>query len=121
MYKLIVTAGPDKGLAFTLTAGQTVQVGRSQAATTQLTDPAVSRVHCEIEADAGQAVLHNISANGTLVNGEPATERLLKNGDMIRVGNSELRFHAAEAGEASTEMIPAAAPVAAAGSWSAKL
>lgn len=113
MFKLIVTAGPDKGLAFTLTAGQTVQVGRSQAATTQLTDPAVSRVHCEIEAAADHAVLHNISTNGTLVNGEPATERLLKNGDLIRVGNSELRFASAESGEASTAMIPPAAPAAA--------
>ena len=61
MYKLIVTAGPDKGLAFTLTAGQTFQVGRSQAATTRLNDPAVSRVHCENEAAADQAVLPNIS------------------------------------------------------------
>ncbi len=106
MYKLVVTAGPDKGLAFTLNPGQTVQVGRSQAANTRLTDPAVSRVHCEIEAQGHQVVLHNISGNGTLVNGESVTEHVLKPGDVIRLGNSEMRFAASLAGEAPTEMMP---------------
>jgi serine/threonine protein kinase len=106
MYKLIVTAGPDKGMVFSLNPGEVVQIGRSQAATNRLNDPAVSRVHCEIEAAADQAVLHNISSNGTLVNGEAATERVLRSGDIIRMGNSEVRFLAAQPGEASTEMIP---------------
>ena len=110
MFKLIVAGGPDKGLAFTLEAGQVIQLGRSQAATHRLSDPAVSRVHCEIEAKDGQAVLHNISANGTVVNGEAATERVLQHNDTIRIGNSELRFVAAVAGEASTAMIPPPAP-----------
>jgi serine/threonine protein kinase len=114
MFKLIVTTGPDKGLAFSLNPGETIQLGRSQAANHRLTDPAVSRVHCEIEAGPTKAVLHNISANGTLVNGEPATERTLLNGDIIRVGNSELRFAAAQPGEASTEMIAPATAVTAA-------
>ncbi len=115
MFKLIVTSGPDKGLAFSLNPGETLQIGRSQAASNRLSDPAVSRVHCEIEAAAGKAVLHNISANGTIVNGEPATERVLQHGDVVRLGNSELLFAAAEAGEASTALIPppggAAAPL----------
>jgi serine/threonine protein kinase len=106
MYKLIVTAGPDKGLAFSLNPGDTVQIGRSQAATSRLTDPTVSRVHCEIEATNGKAVLHNISTNGTIINGEAVTERALQNGDVIRIGNSELRFAASQPGEASTEMLP---------------
>lgn len=110
MFKLIVTAGPDKGLAFSLDADQVVQIGRSQAATHRLTDPAISRVHCEIEAKDGHAVLHNISTNGTVVNGETATERVLQHNDTIRIGNSELRFVSAIAGEASTAMIPPPVP-----------
>lgn len=112
MFKLIVTAGPDKGLAFTLEAGEVVQIGRSQAATHRLTDPAVSRVHCEIEAKDGQAVLHNISANGSVVNGEAANERVLQHNDTIRIGNSELRFVAAQPGEASTAMLAPPTPAA---------
>jgi serine/threonine protein kinase len=115
MFKLIVTAGPDKGLAFSIDAGQVVQVGRSQAATHRLTDPAVSRVHCEIEAKDGTAVLHNISTNGSVVNGETVTERVLQHNDTIRIGNSEMRFCAAQPGEASTAMIPSPVPGAPAG------
>jgi serine/threonine protein kinase len=109
MFKLIVTAGPDKGQSFALAPGSTLQVGRSQAASARLTDPTVSRVHSEIEAAGGKVVLHNISANGSSVNGESVSERVLLHGDVIRVGNSELRF-VGEAAEVSTEMI---APVAA--------
>src|ERR1051326_2304471 len=104
MIKLIVTAGPDKGLAFAVNPGETVQIGRSQAATHRLTDPAVSRVHCELEGAEGRVVLHNISTNGTLVNGEATTERALKHNDVIRLGNSELRV-VADAGEATTAMV----------------
>jgi serine/threonine protein kinase len=114
MYKLIVTAGPDKGLAVSLQPGETIQIGRSQAATTRLCDPTVSRVHCEIEARADKALLRNISTNGTAVNGEAASECVLRHGDMIRVGNSEMQFAAAEPGEPSTAMIAPAAPLAAA-------
>ena len=70
--KLVVTAGPDKGRVFVLQSGTTLQVGRSQATPTKLADAAVSRVHCEIEVNDSGAILHNISANGTLINGRPA-------------------------------------------------
>jgi serine/threonine protein kinase len=106
MLKLIVSSGPDKGLAFSVNAGETVQIGRSQAATHRLTDPAVSRVHFEIEAAADKVLLHNISSNGTLVNGEAATERALKHNDVIRAGNSELRVVTSEPGEDTTAMVP---------------
>jgi serine/threonine protein kinase len=99
---LVVVAGPDKGRSFTLTPGETVQVGRSQASTTRLTDPSVSRVHCELEWDGHRAVLINVSTAGTLVNGKPAAQQELKPGDVIRVGSSELRFHLGDIADAST-------------------
>ena len=93
MFKLIITAGPDKGLAFSLDADQIVQLGRSQAATHRLTDPAVSRVHCEIEVIKGNRVLlTDLESRGTYVNGKRVEEALLKPGDVIRVGETELRF-----------------------------
>jgi serine/threonine protein kinase len=90
--QLAVTTGPDQGKLFALPSGETMQVGRSQATTIRLTDPAVSRVHFELEIGEDQVILHNISGQGTLVNGKPAVEQALKTGDVIRIGNSELRF-----------------------------
>jgi serine/threonine protein kinase len=115
---LVVTSGPDKGRSFPLNAGQTLQIGRSQATTTKLADPTVSRVHCEIEWDGHRAVLINISQTGTLVNGKPAAQQELKPGDLIRIGGSELRFHLGDVEEASTIVAgatrgaPAAVPAA---------
>ena len=90
--QLAVTSGPDQGKLFPLAAGETMQVGRSQATTIRLTDAAVSRVHFELEIGEDQVILHNISGQGTMVNGKPAVEQALKTGDVIRIGNSELRF-----------------------------
>jgi serine/threonine protein kinase len=95
--QLVVIAGPDLGRTFPLAEGQPLQVGRSQSTVTQLNDPTVSRVHCEVEWDGAQAVVHNISTNGTLVNNEKVTEATLRHGDVIRVGNTELRFQSEEA------------------------
>jgi serine/threonine protein kinase len=92
--KLVVTSGPDKGRSFPLIPGLTFQVGRSDATATKLSDATVSRVHCEVEVSPLQAVLHNISAQGTQVNGKPIGDHahLLKAGDVIRIGGTELQY-----------------------------
>jgi serine/threonine protein kinase len=104
LLQLYVFAGPDKGRSFPLTPGETLQIGRSQATATKLTDPTVSRVHCEIEYDAekSRALLVSISSSGTLVNGQSVSQHELDVGDVIKVGNTELRLRNADAAEAST-------------------
>jgi serine/threonine protein kinase len=114
MFQFVVTAGPDQGRVLPLKPGEPLQIGRSDKATVRLTDPAVSRVHFKIEVGAERAVLSNLSQQGTLVNGKPATEQPLKAGDIIRIGNSELKFLIAEPSEAVTE-IPAGTAQAPAG------
>src|SRR5262249_31124974 len=106
--QLVITAGPDKGKTFPLTPGQTLQIGRSQATATKLTDRTVSRVHCEVEWDGRRAVVHNISSRGTYLNGESVTEAELRPGDVLRLGSTEVQLLAGEP-EAST-LAPAAAP-----------
>lgn len=92
MPKLVILSGSDEGLSFEM-AGHVFQIGRSQSTPTHLSDPAVSRVHCEIETSDGNFLLHNISANGTQVNGKEVTEEVaLQPGDIIRVGNTELKL-----------------------------
>jgi serine/threonine protein kinase len=105
--QIVITAGPDKGRFFPLVPGETLQVGRSQASTTRLTDPTISRVHCEIEWDGQRAVLINISTGGTLVNGQPVSQAELNPGDVVRMGSTELRMQMADS-DAST--LPPAAP-----------
>jgi serine/threonine protein kinase len=106
--QLTIFSGPDKGRVFPLQPGATLQVGRSQATTTKLTDPAISRVHCEIEYDGKRALLINISSNGTLVNGRTVEQQELRHGDVIRVGGSEIRFMVNSLEDAETVLQPAA-------------
>ena len=122
LLQLYVTSGPDKGRSFALTAGETLQLGRSQATATKLTDPTVSRVHCEIEFDGTNATLVNISSSGTLVNGTVVTQHELQLGDTIKLGNTECRLRNADVAEASTIHDKAmAAPPKYAGSSAAAL
>jgi serine/threonine protein kinase len=114
---LVVTSGPDKGRTFPLTAGQTLQVGRAQNTTTKLTDPTVSRLHCEIEWDGTRAMLVNKSGGGTLVNAKPAAQQELQPGDIIRVGATELRFHVSDVEEAATVVQPGKQAPAVASDW----
>src|SRR5262245_48307693 len=104
--QIVILSGPDKGRSFLLTAGPPLQVGRSQATATKLSDPSVSRVHCEIEFDGTRAVLVNISSNGTLVNGKSVNQQELKHGDVVRVGGTEFRFQVDAVGEAETVYQP---------------
>ncbi len=89
--QLTVTEGLDTGRSFDLTDGQAVVIGRGRDTDTHLTDPRVSRVHCELEVSRGHFRLtDNGSASGTLVNGVAVTMRNLNAGDSIRVGETTL-------------------------------
>jgi serine/threonine protein kinase len=108
--RLQVTAGPDKGRAFALNPGEALLVGRSQATQTRLTDPRVSRVHCEVQVEDHQVVvIDSNSAGGTLVNGQRVGQQALRHGDVIQVGDTQLRFEDDAAAEQSTLAPPAAA------------
>jgi pSer/pThr/pTyr-binding forkhead associated (FHA) protein len=111
LLQIAIVSGPDKGRSFALVAGKTLQLGRSQATATKLTDPTVSRVHCEIDFDGTHAQLVNSSSSGTLVNGQPVTQHNLQLGDLVKIDNTEFRLRNADLSEASTihENVPTAA------------
>jgi pSer/pThr/pTyr-binding forkhead associated (FHA) protein len=91
--QLKVIAGPDNGRVFRLIDGQTLSIGRGEATGTQLRDARVSRVHCQVQVDNGKYELIHASTSGqTLVNGRVVTRQELKPGDVIRIGDTELRF-----------------------------
>src|SRR5262245_5708733 len=102
MSALNVLVGPDKGRSFALEPAATTQVGRGSTTATRLTDPSVSRLHFEVVFDGKTATLTNVSDNGTLVNGESVSSCQLRHGDLIKIGNTTLRFVLSELEEAET-------------------
>lgn len=87
--KLIAIDGPVKGTTFPLVTDE-VWIGRDTANHIQLNDPMVSRRHCRIRLERNSLKLRDEdSSNGTLVNDVPVRERLLSNGDVIKIGDSQ--------------------------------
>ncbi|MBV8294416.1 MAG: FHA domain-containing protein, partial [Mycobacterium sp.] len=96
---------PSSGTAVTLQlddgSGRTYQlregpniIGRGQDAQFRLPDTGVSRRHLEIRWDGHVALLSDLnSTNGTTVNNAPVQEWQLADGDVIRLGHSEIVVH----------------------------
>lgn len=86
-----------------------LRVGRAEGADVALSfDSEVSRLHAEIERAGGEFLVidDGLSSNGTYVNGSRvAGRRRLRNGDIVRVGETLLVFHN-PADEAGAETIP---------------
>ena len=83
------------GRTYQLRQGSNV-IGRGQEAQFRLPDTGVSRRHLEIRWDGQAALLSDLnSTNGTTVNNAPVQEWQLADGDVIRLGHSEIvvRMH----------------------------
>lgn len=82
------TGGP-----FLLPDDQEASIGRSDEAVITLKDPSSSRKHASVEKTRKGWLLRDLgSANGTYVNGASVKEVALADGDIILIGNTELRF-----------------------------
>jgi serine/threonine protein kinase len=91
--QLQVVAGPDEGRAFILHAGPDLMLGRSGQSYYKLTDPRVSRNHCQILRDGDNVtVVCNGGSGGTLVNGKAVQRQQLKVGDVLQIGDTRLRL-----------------------------
>lgn len=89
---LKVLAGPEQGQTFRLGKPVTT-VGRSNVCDVSLSDPLVSRQHCQILLGMGGVTLKDLgSTNGTFLNGNRVTESPLRAQDVISLGNTRLRF-----------------------------
>src|SRR5512146_2844235 len=95
---LAVSGGPDMGQQYPLW-GEVITIGRASREATweiRLTDRAVSRPHARLEhREKGFFLVDLESANGTHLNGARVrSPALLKDGDVIAVGETRLTFHA---------------------------
>jgi eukaryotic-like serine/threonine-protein kinase len=91
--QLVVTAGPDAGRTLTLQSGTDLMLGRGEKSFYRLTDPRVSRAHCQVAVEGENAVVTcNGGAGGTKVNGKVVQKHTLKLGDVLQIGDSQLRL-----------------------------
>ncbi|MEI8082998.1 MAG: FHA domain-containing protein, partial [Actinomycetes bacterium] len=72
---------------------QDIVIGRDPDATISLADPLVSRHHCRVAWRNADLMVQDLdSRNGTFVNGARITEAVLRPGDQLSVGNTDLRI-----------------------------
>lgn len=91
--QLLVIAGPDINRSFILHEGENLMLGRAQQAYYRLNDPRVSRNHCQIVREGDNVtVIDNGGSGGVLVNGKPVKKQTLKAGDVVQVGDTQLRL-----------------------------
>ena len=80
-------------------------IGRSGSAHLVLPTGSVSSQHCAIIQRGGRYVLQDTeSTNGTRLNGSPVREARLKHGDLISVGEVDIRFEDEGGGDATISM-----------------
>jgi len=79
--------GPALGQIHLLKEGEYI-VGRSRGCTIMVNDDAISRQHFKILVSEEAATLHDLgSTNGTYVNGNRVTERVLQDKDTIQISS----------------------------------
>lgn len=82
--------GVDRGKVFA-DLPTPISIGRETGNSIQLNDDRVSRFHVKIHTDKNEFVLTDLeSTNGTMVNGEDSHLRILRYGDLIRIGRTTM-------------------------------
>jgi transcriptional regulator with PAS, ATPase and Fis domain len=89
---LLVVDGPSRGKRVTLSDG-VARVGTAAGSELVLSDPTVSRVHCELRVRPSSVVIRDCgSTNGTFVEGVRVREGEVRPGALVRVGASSFRI-----------------------------
>jgi len=91
--RLEVIGGPHTGEAFQVMPGTLSTLGRAPSCSIALLrDVTVSRQHALLSEHGGRWQIEDCgSANGTSINGQRVTKRVLQPGDEITLGQSRLR------------------------------
>jgi len=105
MSKLVVLSAGMTGRTQELKVDKTT-VGRVEDNTFQIAEPSVSSHHCEVILRGSEVLVRDLnSTNGTYINGEKVTERVIKPGQILRLGQVELRLETdAPAGPAKKQL-----------------
>jgi two-component system, cell cycle response regulator len=89
---LVVIYGHSLGHKFTVKSGEMV-IGRSSQAHIQIDHESVSRRHAKVVAGKSRTEVVDLeSTNGTYVNDDSVQTRALRDGDLIKVGRTILKY-----------------------------
>ncbi len=97
MARILVYSGAMKGKSVELPADRRVTLGRSKTSDIRIPDRNMSRQHCAIwHGSSGYMVEDLESTNGTHLNGTRVKNAVLKDGDRLKMGDTELEFRVQE-------------------------
>ena len=92
MAKLVVLSAGMTGRTQELKVDKTT-IGRVDDNTFQIAEASVSSHHCEVLLRGKEVVVRDLnSTNGTYINGEKITESVMKPGQILRLGQIEIRL-----------------------------
>ena len=98
MAKLVILTQSLAGRSRELTADRTT-IGRVEDNAFQIAEQSISSHHCEVLLRGSDVVIKDLdSTNGTFINNEKITEGVLKPGQVLRLGQVELRLETGTAG-----------------------
>ena len=90
---LVVRKGKNSGQSFSLNRAFPVSIGRSRVNEIHVDDVTVSGQHCRIIPENGKHVLYDLgSTNGTFVNDSRVQRAVLKEGDIVKVGETHFLY-----------------------------
>jgi DNA-binding NtrC family response regulator len=91
-FELVGVDGPAAGVAWS-SSGSTCAIGVHESNDVVLADTAVSRFHCELRLERDEVRIHDMgSTNGTLLDGVPVIVGIVRDGSVLQLGRSTLRF-----------------------------
>jgi len=94
MAKLVILNQGMTGRACELHTDRTT-IGRVEDNTFQIADASVSSHHCEVHLRGSDIFIRDLnSTNGSYINNEKITEQILKPGQILRLGQVELKLDA---------------------------
>ena len=92
MAKLVVLSAGMTGRTHELNVEKTT-IGRVEDNTFQIAEPSVSSHHCELLQRGSDILVRDLnSTNGTFINGEKISEKVLVPGQILRLGQIEMRL-----------------------------
>jgi pSer/pThr/pTyr-binding forkhead associated (FHA) protein len=95
MAKLVVLSEGLTGKTYEIKVEKTT-IGRLEDNSFSIAEPSVSSHHCEILLRGNDLVVKDLnSTNGTFINGEKVSEAPLKHGQILRLGQVEMRLEVA--------------------------
>jgi CheY-like chemotaxis protein len=110
MSKLVAISPELTGLSYDL-GTHWVTIGRNDDNAFKIVEASVSSQHCEVRLRGNELDVRDLrSTNGTFIEGQPITEAVLRHGQILRLGEVELRLEITPSAAAAAFPAPAPAP-----------